>query len=327
MKVIVPNKLELLSCNIAETGTLWNAEDTYAKGKRVRHEHVLYDSLIASNRGNIPSETYSGENAAWKKIGATNPYMMLDDYVETQTVAPLQKNLKFTVPFNRATALALLNMEGSYVRIRIWDNDDAAYIQFEENGNKTYIDVNLIEDISSLSLWEYCYEPIAGRDTYVRTGLPLVINGRLEVTIYPGNPPEEGEADDTEDETAMYDGRAKCGHVLVGREHNIGYTKYDAEVGITDYSRKVTDEFGTTTFVKRSWAKTASLALYLHPDKSNTVTKTLTGIRATPCLFVGDNQDTADYRVLSLYGWIEDWRCVFSGPNEVELNLDIQGLI
>ena len=306
MKIIVPHKLTLTQCSIAESdeddGAVWEEGKSYAKGDKVRYEHAIYLSLAASNKGNKPSETWSGENAKWGKYGATGPYKMLDDYVETQTEAPKGEKLTFTVPFNRATAFALLNMEGASAHVTVTDTDDDEVLFDEE--------FSLIEDISHLSLFEYYFEPLVCVDVFTRTSLPFAINGTLMVELDPG------------DETLQ----AKIGHVVVGRDRYIGMTKYEAEVGTTDYSRKVVDEFGSTTLVRRSFAKTASLPIYLHPDQSNGVTRILQDIRATPCVFLGDNMDEG-YRALMIFGWLEDWRHVFSAPNEVELSMEIQGLI
>ena len=306
MKIIVPNELTLTQCSVSETdaedGEVWSATKTYAKDDKVRYEHNIYLSLAASNKNNKPSENWSGENAKWGKYGATTPYKMLDDYVETQTEAPAGQKLTFTVPFNRATAFALLNLEGAAARVVITDTDENEVLFDEE--------FSLLNDISHLSLFEYYFEPLVYTDVFIRTDLPMPLNGTMRVELDPG------------DESMV----AKVGHVVVGRDRYIGMTKYDAEVGITDYSRKIVDEFGKTTLIRRSFAKTASLPIYLHPDNSDGVTRVLQDIRSRPCVFEGDNRDEG-YKALTVYGWLEDWRHVYAAPNEIELNLDIQGLI
>lgn len=116
------------------------------------------------------------------------------------------------------------------------------------------------------------------------------------------------------------------GHVVCGRTSVLGKTKYGAEVGETDYSRKETDEFGVTTFIRRASASNMSLPLYLHPDQSDAVKRILTNLRATPALWVGDNRDEG-FEALTIWGWKEEHRLVYAGLNEIEFKLDIQGLI
>lgn len=307
MKLIVPNTLtDFLSISVSETdaadGVLWSATATYAKDAKVRHEHVSYASLDNGNTGNDPSKTWSGDNAKWKKLEATGPYMMLDEFVETQTKGPKGGKLSFCVPFNRADAYALLNMRGNSASVKITDLDTEEVI-LEET-------LNLLEDITRLSLYDYNYSLIRTVKRSVHTSLPLVLNGSLCVEI---------EAGDEELEPAI-------GHVVVGRQHEIGWTEYGAELGFTDYSKKTTDDFGVTRFVRRSSASHTSLPIYLHPDDLDFVAETLNGVRSMPCLWIGDNEDDGK-QSLTVYGWMEDFRIVYDGPNECNLSLEIQGLI
>lgn len=304
-KVIKPNKLELLACSVSESdsvdGVLWDAYTSYAKDQKVRYEHVVYQSLAGSNKGNKPSETWSGTEAKWKKIGATAPWRMLDDFVETSTAAPEGQKLTFTVPFARANSFCLLNLQGASVKVTVIGDGDE--VDFE----KTY---EIIRDIEGFSLYSYAYDFIESIDSLVNTEIPISIYGKLLVEIDPGGPSSV----------------ASVGHVIAGRARTLGMSKYDAEVGITDYSKKETDEFGVTTFVRRSYAKVASLELYLHPSQSDFVAATLQELRATPSLWIGDNVDNG-YTALTIYGWVEDWRSVYTGPNEQQISVDIQGLI
>ena len=306
MKVIIPNRLELLSCSVSEgdevDGALWDASATYGKGVRARHEHVRYESLADGNRGNNPAETWSGISARWKRLGATAPYRMLDDFVETQTVSPEGVPLIFGVPFDRATALALLNVEGGAARVTVSDNED------DEEALYT-ADISLTRDIASLSPHAYNYELIDSRVNVAVTDIPMPIMGTLNVSIDPG----QGSA-------------ARLGHVVVGAARYLGATLYDVEVGMTDYSRKDVDDFGVATLVRRSFASTTSLPLYLRPERMDFVARVLQSVRATPCVWIGDNRDDG-HQSLTVYGWLEDWRMVCAGPNEIQLSLEIQGLI
>ena len=306
MKVIVPNELSLVECSVKESkendGEAWDISKTYTAGVLVNQDNTVYQSLDNNNTGNSPGETYSGTDAKWKKIGATTPYKMFDAFIETQTVAPAGEPLTFTVPFNRATAFAMFNLEGEAVHIVITD-DDAEEPYYDET-------FELIKDINRMSAFEYFYDYIEGTDTIIRTNLSMPIVGTMSVEITSSSETHQ----------------VKVGQVIVGRDRYIGDTKYDAEIGISDYSRKTTDEFGVTSLVRRSFAKRATLPLYLHPDELDAVAGILQSIRAIPCVFECDNSDNG-YAALMYYGWLEDWRLVIAGPNETELNLEIQGMI
>ena len=306
-KVIEPNTLTLSACSIAESdavdGATWDSTTTYAKDAPVRYNHVKYKSAVDGNVGNDPSltENNTGTDLKWRKIGATAPYLMLDDFVETQTVGVMGSPLTFTVPFDHANSFSLLNLVADSVSVKITDGEGGDGVLFE----KTY---TLIEDNRSLSLYEYNFSRIKNTTSIIAADLAYGVGGTLEVTVNSEAQPP-----------AM-------GHVVVGVSHYIGDTKPDAETKVTDYSRKIVDDFGVATLVKRSFARRISLPIYLHPDQSDYVADILTSLRAKPCVWVGDNRDEG-YTALTVYGWIEDWRSVYSGPNEQQLSVDIQGLI
>lgn len=303
MRVIAPNELSLLSCSLAESdsvdGPVWNASTTYTNDQKVRYGHFSYSSLNNDNKGVNPEANWSGPSAAWKRLGATMPYRLLDDYVETQTSS--SGSLSFCVPYNGADAFALLNLTGASARIRIYDNDEPAAPCYDET-------IDLIQDIFHLSLWEYNYLPITCIPNFTQTELLQVNSGKMCVEI-----------------TAAQD-IAAIGHVIVGSWHELGLTQYGAEIGFTDYSRKSVDEFGVATLVRRSYANRVSLPVYLHPDQQDYVVQTLAGLRGRPALWIGDNSKQG-HSSLTVYGWLEDFRMVLEGPNENQLSLEIQGLI
>lgn len=333
MKVIIPNDIKLLSCSIPESdvddGPEWIATTTYAKDAKVRHEHVKYTSLADGNVGNDPAKTWSGDNAKWKKVGATRPWLMLDEFVETQTKEDKGKNLTFCVPYDRADAFALLNIAGFELRVGLYDLDidtenpiwpsewdfltdlsEISLWQYVYNTIETARGWRLVKDISKMSLYEYNYWPIVAVDKFVRTSTIMPLHGKLCVELDAGS--EELEA--------------AIGHIVVGKCYELGWTEYDAELGFTDFSRKNTDEFGRTTLVRRSYSSPMSLPLYLHPDQSDWVYSLLTSVRGKPCLWIGDNTDDG-FQALTIYGWLEDFRLVYAGPNEMRLSLEIQGLV
>ena len=306
MNIIKPNTLSLVSCSVSETdaidGTVWSSSTTYSTGALVRLNHVSYKSLQDNNANKNPASNYSGDNPYWQRIGATMPYRMLDDYVETVTEAPAGENLVFKMPFKRADSVALLNIHGVSAHFKITDALDGTVTLDEE--------YSLQDDIEALSLYDYYFLPITSVDTYVNTNIPITIDGILEITIRAGG----------------VDSVASVGHVVAGRKQEIGETKYGAEMGITDYSKKNTDEFGVTTFIKRSYSKNASLSLFIPAYKADKVANILSGVHSMPILIVGGNVDIG-HAALTIFGWIEDWRQVYTGPNENEVRVEIQGLI
>ena len=77
------------------------------------------------------------------------------------------------------------------------------------------------------------------------------------------------------------EGGPALGQVIAGQAWPIGTTQYNTRLGIRDYSRKDTDEFGNTRLVKRANAKRTSLPLYLHPSRLEACGKSSPGYMAS----------------------------------------------
>ena len=303
MKIVQPNMLTIVSSSLAESdatdGPEWAAGTTYSEGALVRYQHQRYISIAANNIGNNPASTSTGTlYDKWRLLGATNLYACIDNTVSTQTkLGGTDQTLTITVPFSRVTSFGLLNVNAADVNVVI--KDDQEDIFFEKNYNMT-------KELTSFSAYQYCFYPLEAAHEIVETEIPITLIGTMAITLK-GND-------------------LGIGHIVIGRSYYIGSTKYAASVGETDYSRKITDDFGVTTFVQRAYAATMSLPIYLHPDNADGVIKIMHDIRATPSLFIGDNRDNG-FQCLTIYGWKEDFRMVYAGPNEMEFTLDIQGLI
>jgi hypothetical protein len=111
---------------------------------------------------------------------------------------------------------------------------------------------------------------------------------------------------------------------LVGSEFILGTTQWGASAGIIDYSRKETDEFGTTTFVERAYSKRMNVNLILPSYNLTKVQKTLVDIRSTPSLWISTNSST--YDVLIIYGFYKDFNLEIPYPEYSFCSLQIEGL-
>lgn len=303
MKVVIPNKLDVLESSALETdaldGSAWNVATAYAMDARVRHNHVRYIA-IAENTDKQPDLHCKGTEAAWIRLGPTNRYAMIDDLVSTQTVAPAgETELSFTVPFNRATSFALLNLYASDVAVVI--RDDQGEVFFER-------EYSMVEDLTSFSLFQYCFYPIEASSLVMAANVPMPILGSLQVTLRAAESPA-------------------IGHVVAGRAYYVGQTQYGAGIGELDYSRKVTDDFGVTEFIPRGYANSMSLSLFVESGRFDATARLMKQMRALPSLWIGDNSDDTRLESLIVYGWKQDFRQVYEDYGKVMATLEISGLI
>ena len=298
MKVIEPQPISLLSSSVPEDDApAWNMETAYQVGEPVVYAHKVYKAVSADNNvGKQPDQHCDGTAAFWRLVGPTNRYAMLDQYVSTQTAVPTDAGaLSFTVTFNRCTAFALLAFKAATIRTVVRDGDGIIL------HDKT---VTTLKDVDDY--WQYYFRKLEYIEDLIVADIPVSPVATLEVTMHGG--------------TAL-------GHVVVGQAWSLGMTQYNTRIGIRDYSRKETDEFGNTRLVKRANAKRTSLPLYLPPSRIDTVREILARLHGVPALWVGHDEECGyGSRSLTIWGWIEDWSASFAGPNQISMTIDIQGL-
>ena len=71
------------------------------------------------------------------------------------------------------------------------------------------------------------------------------------------------------------------GVILIGQQQRFGRgIRLGARVGIQDYSRKETSEFGETVLVQRAFAKKANFDLFIDKAEVDTLQNYLTAIKS-----------------------------------------------
>ncbi len=103
---------------------------------------------------------------------------------------------------------------------------------------------------------------------------------------------------------------------------DIGITETTPTVGIKDYSRRVTDDFGVTTVVKRAFARTMSLRFAIPSDQLDAVTRTFAALRATPAQWVADER----FAWLNFEGFYKDFEPALSVGEMSYCTLTVEGL-
>lgn len=112
-----------------------------------------------------------------------------------------------------------------------------------------------------------------------------------------------------------------CGTLLVGRLMALGITEAGAGAGITDYSRKVVDDFGEVTLVERAYAKRMTAKALIRTDAVDLVASRIAAVRARPSLWIGQ----AGVDSLTVYGLFRDFS-IEVGETVSRLSLSIEGL-
>ncbi len=103
---------------------------------------------------------------------------------------------------------------------------------------------------------------------------------------------------------------------------DLGVTEVTPTISITDYSSRVTDDFGVTTVVERGFARRMSVRLALPSDQVDAVQKKLADLRASSALWIADDR----FAWLSVQGFYKDFDLDLAVPPLSFCRLTIEGL-
>jgi hypothetical protein len=296
MKVIAPTTFvaatHLVSSTAVETYAAYNAGTTYAKDDFVDYGTHIYQSLVNSNTGNQPdtSPTF------WVLVGPDNTHAMFDDQVSTATVSATP--LTVVLDTGLCNSLALFGLVGNELDVTITDGS---------GGPTVYEETVSLAGTFILDWYQYFFEPYVQIEEVVLTDLPPYANARMTVTL-------------------SGSGNVQVGQLVWGTQYELGDAEYGAAVGIIDYSRKDTDEFGTTTFVERNFSKRMTARLMLDTAQIARVQQVLARVRAKPSVWVGVPDD-ALFRPLTIYGFFRDFSIDIAYPTKSYCSLEIEGLV
>lgn len=297
MKVIKPMTIadaNLVSSSVAETDfAAWSSGSTYALGDKVilTSTHRIYQSLQAGNTNHNPTDAAS---VWWGDIGPTNRWAMLDGKVSTQTSDTDSIEIVLA-PGVASDGLALLNLD-AVTTVTVTVTSDAVEVY------------SSVQDMTGIvSDWsEYFFDPIEFKTDITFDDLPFYADAEITVLL-------EGS------------GTIACGVLVLGRVHDLGITRMGAKLGITDYSKKESDEFGNPVgIVQRAFAKRFSVDLVLDRARVDPVARLLASLRATPAVWIGD--ETNYYTSLIAYGFYKQFEETIAYYSHSLCALEIEGL-
>lgn len=297
MKVIRPVTLTdamLVSSTVPEDDySAWSSGSTYAIGDRRIKGHKIWESLQNSNTNHDP-ETDTSDPPWWLEVSSTNRWRMFDQTVNSLTTAT--SSIVVEVQPGAINAVGLIELSGSTVRVEVLDGSTSVYDVTQQ------IDNTPIDDWS-----DYFFAPYDLASALYFDNVPSYLSGKVRVTI-------------------AGTGTVSCGGLVLGSVYDLGQTVADASAGITDYSKKQTNTFGVTSILERAFSKRASLQVLLDTSKIRRTQALLASLRATPCLWLGDD-DAQTYAPLVIYGFFRDFQLEIPGPVKSYCSLELEGMI
>lgn len=297
MKVIKPidfvDATMLVSSTATELYSAWSSSTSYAKDARAIYQLHIYQSLTNTNLNNNPATS----TLNWILVGPDNTHAMFDGQVSTDTTStsPLVVRIKPGI----VNSAAFLGLHGQTLNVKVYETHTGPVVY-----NKTInLDGTIIND-----WYMYFFEPFVQLGEVVLTDLPPYLNSEIEMTLTSG-------------------GSVAIGEWLVGTVYTLGPegTEQGATVGIIDYSRKDTDEFGNTTFVQRAFSKRMNAQFLLPNETMNAVQRILADVRAVPSIYIGS--ESTNYAPLVVYGFYRDFTIDIAYPTKSWCRLEVEGLI
>lgn len=296
MRLIRPTALTdamLTSSTAPETDyPAWSSATAYTVGARVilAATHRRYEALAAST--NVSPST---DPTKWLDLGPTNRWAMFDARVGTATskAASLQVDL---AP-GAIDALALIDTEAESATVTLTAGGVQVYSRSQTfNVGGVAID----------NWFSWFFEPLGQKTSMLFLDVPVYAAGQLSVTLTRDNPADS----------------VSCGTLLVGRQLSLGDTEHGADIGIIDYSRKETDQFGVTSVVERAFAKRMTAKVVMATDAIDDIHRSLAQLRATPVLWIGSES----FESLTVYGFYKEFSIDIAYPTVSYCSLTIEGL-
>lgn len=296
MQIIKPidiTEAVLVTSNVPEDDyPPWDSSTSYLVGDRCLRNRRIYEALLAHS-GVDPGGAATSP-ATWLDLGMDNRWRMFDDQVGslTRQAGAIAVALQ---PGTVINALALFNLQGRTVTVAMTD----------PNEGEVYRRTLSLVDAGVSDWYAWCFAPIGRRRDVVLLDLPAYGTAQLSVTVDNAGDP------------------AACGHLVTGTQADLGVALYGTSVGITDYSRKDTDEFGNALVVERAYSKRAEFDLRLDTARVGAIQRLLASIRARPVVWIGE----PSYEATVLFGFFKDFTLSISGPSLSDGTLTVEGLV
>lgn len=277
----------------------WDNSVTYALGDRIIliSTHKIYESLQNTNLNKDP--TLLSSAVWWIEVSPTNRWAVFDTSIST--VTQQANNITYVLnPEQAINAIGFLNIKNaSELNVTMYSpSTGSPGIVYEKT-------VSLTSLPSTSSWWSFFYSRDKEQNQVILTDLPSYTDGIIKIELIGGS-------------------SLSIGTILLGQQFAVGLgIKYGARIGIQDYSRKETNDFGDTILVKRAFAKRLNCELFLDNDEVDILSEKLAELRATPCLWIA----STEFDSTIVFGFYNSFDILISYTNHSDCELEIEGLV
>ena len=295
IKSVVTTDAILTSSNIPEDEyPAWVSGTSYTALDKVIYEHKIYERIVTGAGTTTPDL----DQVNWLDSGYTNRYRMFDNIISS--ISSQMGGIEFTLtPSQVVNGIALLNVNASTVRVVMTDPvEGVVYDRTKELRSSSNV----------IDYYSYFFAPLidlGDLDTAIFLDLPNHPSATITVYISSG--------------AAL----VSVGEVVYGVQSIVGRTNYGTAIGITSYSRKDVDEFGTVTVIKRKNSKYADYDIDIDNTNLAFVQRLFQDIDSVPCVFIGN----PEMEELIVYGFYKEFKATISYPTVSKCTLRVEGLV
>lgn len=263
----------------------WLVGTTYALSAEARDGQRRYRSRQTANTGRAPAANPDW----WLDTGPVNRVAMFDQSLGTITSAAEQIVVTLA-PTSYMDGISLMGLQGQEVRVQVADSPfDTAYPLFYPRAVS--------------NMYEYRFEPFEQREKLLVTGLPVGPDVQVTVTI--SNP----------------GGVAACGMCVPGLLRKFGETEFGAQVGIKDYGKKTTDQWGKPTLLEGAWSDRMTITLDVPNYLIDALKRELTRYRSKPVVWIASGL----FEATQVYGTFRDFSIVIPNAKKSKCSIEIEG--
>lgn len=263
----------------------------YGLGARVTDaaSQSIYESLVGSNSAALT------DAESWARVGPTNRWAMFDDKPATQTVRADEIVTTIAVT-GRVDTIGIVNCDAASINVTVEDETGTTEL-FNQ-------DFPMVSIAGITNWWRWFFSPVVRERSIYISGLPTVSNPRITVT-------------------ASGTGMVAMGNFDLGWEYRIGGTELGFGVGITEYSEKQKDQFGTYVYnADRGYSDRGQFTVEVAREDFDWVHRLLTDQRGKPMLILGSEL----HRSAIYHGVVWDWDLKGFDPKPGQLSMRIEGL-
>ena len=296
IKSITTTDTILVDSNIPEDEyPMWVSGTSYSVANRVIYNHIIYEAILANSSTTTPNL----DETNWLSLGATNRYRMFDTVISN--ISSRVGGIEFTLaPYQVVDAVALLAVNAATVRVVVTDPVDGV----------VYDVTKVLRDTTGIvDYYSYFFSPLVStydNNTVLFNDLPSN-RATSTITVYINSGSSA----------------VSVGEVVYGKQSVIGRTNYNTAFGITSYSRKDVDEFGTTTVIKRKNSKYCDFDIDIDNSNNAFVYRLFSDIDSVPCVFIGNS----NMEEIIVYGFYKDFKATITYPTVSKCTLRVEGLI